>query len=158
MVSYISLITPLYELFPFHQKDSLFIFSLFCMRFMLLRYQTFNRCPLLSWCQYQYRRYSHHKSRISLHLATQFQMKCLRWLVGPGPFQQYLGLCEMVANAWSESGVSAMVRLVAVAPTQLSSHYTFRMEWIRRFLVRGSKAGQVAALFFGVVAGQVTDW
>uniref|UniRef100_A0A6A7FWF3 Proteasome-associated protein ECM29 homolog n=2 Tax=Hirondellea gigas TaxID=1518452 RepID=A0A6A7FWF3_9CRUS len=73
------------------------------------------------------------------------------------PFAEYLRISEMAANAWSASAVEAIVRLVAVAPTTLARYYTDRMDWIRRFLVRGGHAGQVAALLYGIVAGQISD-
>ncbi|KAF2363099.1 Proteasome component Ecm29 [Trinorchestia longiramus] len=76
---------------------------------------------------------------------------------GLNPYFQYLGLCEMVANAWSAVGVEAMVRLICVVPAILSPRYTEKIDWLRRFLIRGGHAGQIAALLFGAVTGQIED-
>ncbi|KAA0196167.1 hypothetical protein HAZT_HAZT009587 [Hyalella azteca] len=63
----------------------------------------------------------------------------------------------MVANAWSAVGVEAMVRLICVAPQLLAQQYTARTDWLRRCLIRGGHAGQVAAQLFGVVVGQIAE-
>ena len=76
-------------------------------------------------------------------------------LAGCLAFKQYLGLCEMVANAWSKEGIQALTRMLAIAPPDLTRDYTTRTDWIKRFLIRGTQAGETAAFLFGLVAAKV---
>ncbi|KAG7160614.1 Proteasome adapter and scaffold protein ECM29-like [Homarus americanus] len=71
------------------------------------------------------------------------------------PFMRYVGFAELAANAWSASALESILRVVAVAPELFIDHYSLKMDWIRKFIVRGSHYGEVAAHLFGVVAGQV---
>lgn len=77
------------------------------------------------------------------------------YISGPGPFDKYRGLCEMAAEAWSAVALEALVRIVAVVPDRLAHKYANRTDWIRRILIRGGHAGQVAAQLYGTVTGQV---
>ncbi|XP_071525915.1 proteasome adapter and scaffold protein ECM29 [Panulirus ornatus] len=74
---------------------------------------------------------------------------------GPNPFMRYIGFAELAADAWSAAALESILRVVAVAPEHFNNHYSLKMDWIRKFILRGSHYGEVAAHLFGVVAGQV---
>lgn len=76
---------------------------------------------------------------------------------GPNPFMRYIGFAELAANAWSPAALESILKVVAVAPHHFSSHYSRKLDWIRKFILRGGHYGEVAAHLFGVVAGQVQD-
>lgn len=74
---------------------------------------------------------------------------------GPNPFMRYIGFAELAANAWSAAALESILRIVAVAPELFFAHYSLKMDWIRKFILRGSHYGEVAAHLFGVVSGQI---
>ncbi|XP_045609918.2 proteasome adapter and scaffold protein ECM29 isoform X1 [Procambarus clarkii] len=73
----------------------------------------------------------------------------------PNPFMRYIGFAELAANAWSAAALESILRVVAVAPELFVSHYSLKLDWIRKFILRGGHYGEVAAHLFGVVSGQV---
>lgn len=44
---------------------------------------------------------------------------------------RYIGFAELAANAWSAVALESILRVVAVAPEQFTSHYSLKMDWIR---------------------------
>ncbi|KAK7017866.1 hypothetical protein SK128_016544, partial [Halocaridina rubra] len=76
---------------------------------------------------------------------------------GPNPFMRYVGFAELAANAWSAIALESILRIVAVAPEIFLRHYSLKMDWIRKFVLRGGHYGEVAAHIFGVVAGQIQN-
>ena len=50
---------------------------------------------------------------------------------GPNPFMRYIGFAELAANAWSAVAMESILRVVAIAPEQLSKHYSLKMDWIK---------------------------
>ncbi|KAK3880878.1 hypothetical protein Pcinc_014654 [Petrolisthes cinctipes] len=76
---------------------------------------------------------------------------------GPNALMKYIGFAELAANAWSAVALECILRVVAVAPEHFSHHYSLKMDWIRKFILRGSHYGEVAAHLFGVVAGLIEN-
>lgn len=76
---------------------------------------------------------------------------------GPNPFMKYIGFAELAANAWSAVAMESILRVVAIAPEQLSKHYSLKMDWIKKFILRSGYCGTIAAHLFGVVAGQMQN-
>ncbi|KAB7502624.1 Proteasome-associated protein ECM29-like protein [Armadillidium nasatum] len=73
------------------------------------------------------------------------------------PLGRYIGFAEIAANAWSALALESILRVVAVAPKQLVGKYSGRMDWIKKYIIRGGHYGEVAAHLFGLVAGQFED-
>ncbi|XP_066988430.1 proteasome adapter and scaffold protein ECM29 [Macrobrachium rosenbergii] len=76
---------------------------------------------------------------------------------GPNPFMRYVGFAELAANAWSAVALESILRIVAVAPEIFIKHYSLKVDWIRKFVLRGGYYGEVSAHLFGVIAGQIQN-
>ncbi|CAL4121852.1 unnamed protein product, partial [Meganyctiphanes norvegica] len=76
---------------------------------------------------------------------------------GPNPMMKYIGFAELAAAAWSYRALEAILRVVAVAPQMLVPQYTEKLDWIKKFMLRGLQYGEVAAQLYGVVAGHISD-
>lgn len=76
---------------------------------------------------------------------------------GPNPMMKYIGFAELAAAAWSHRALEAILRVVAVAPQLLVPQYTSKLDWIKKFMLRGLRYGEVSAQLYGVVAGHLSD-
>lgn len=75
----------------------------------------------------------------------------------PSPLDRYIGFAELAANAWSAVALECILRVIAVVPKQMSGKYSNRMDWIKKYIMRGGHYGMVAAHLYGVVAGNFEE-